>query len=55
MFVKFFYISIKNIRLITKFDSWGLLVYLVSTCMIGTDNSRLKELVISLRVSAYIE
>ena len=45
----------RNIKSITKFDSWELLAYFIETCMIGVDNSKLKESVMSLRVLAYVK
>jgi len=43
----------RNIKLITKLKSLGLSIYLIGTYIIGVDSSRLKEIAISPRVSAY--
>ena len=45
----------RNIKLITKLKSLGLFIYFIGTYIIGVDSSRLKEIAISLRVSANIE
>jgi len=50
-----FALAYKNIKSITEFESWGLLVYYVGTGLVGMDHSRLKLLVISRRVSVYNE
>ena len=43
----------RNIRLITKFESLGLLVYSVETWLTGEESFRSKESVISIRISLY--
>ena len=45
----------RNIKLITKLKSLGLSIYLIGTYIISVDSSKLKEIAISLRVSAYIK
>jgi len=45
----------ENIKSITKFNSQELLIYLIRTCIIGINSSKLKKSVIFLRVSAFVE